>query len=72
MTFLEEIFRFRGRPSVGGNPNRFIELIKGQEVFISYYEPDPTTFRSKYYYNARTNQLFALVNAQYWKKINEY
>jgi hypothetical protein len=81
MTFLEDLFARRAPINVGGNPHRFIELVGGREVPLISYEPDPVTFRDKYYYNTRLNSLFLKVEAFnpckdrkvfYWKKVNEY
>jgi hypothetical protein len=78
---LTEIFANRSTPSPGYNPQRFVELIGAKEVATEFYEPDPETYRDKYYYNTATNQLFLLITAtvpttgkviKYWKAINEY
>ena len=58
---LDDIFRFRGEVTQGANPHRFVELAGGREVAMMFHEPDPNTFRDKYYYNSRINSLFLLV-----------
>jgi len=60
MSVLIDIFTHRQK-SLGFNSNRFIELVNGKEVPIQFYEPDPNTFRSDYYYNARLNVLYKKV-----------
>lgn len=42
----------------GGTPIQFIELTGGVLVPQSFYEPDPSTYRYQFYYNARLNRLF--------------
>jgi hypothetical protein len=77
--FLQDIATRRGPPNLGGNPHRFVELVKGSLVPTYFYEPDPDTSRDKYYYNTRTNTLYSLVKAinpvtgcetPVWKKIS--
>lgn len=81
MSILVEIATYRRPITPGGNPHRFVELINGEEVPVSFYEPSPKTFRSKYYYNARRNILYMKmevknpINGQtsiYWKRVSEY
>lgn len=57
-TSLEEVIFFRGRPGVGYNPHRFIELYGGEMLEHLNYEPDPNSYRYEYYYNTRLNSLF--------------
>ncbi len=44
--------------TTGYNPHRWVEQYGGEIVPYQNYAPDPITFRSQYYYNTRTNQLF--------------
>lgn len=78
---LTEIFENRGTPSPGYNPQRFVELVGAEEVPMEFHEPDPETYRSRYYYNTATNQLFLLITTtipatgkivKHWKAVNEY
>ena len=61
MNILEDIVKYRGNITVGGNPIRFVELVGGKEVPLLSHQPDPITFREKYYYNTRLNALFLKV-----------
>lgn len=59
---------------VGTIPYRFIELFGGRPVVISFYEPDPNTSRSEFYYNSRENQLFKRCQARnrfFWKPVGD-
>lgn len=59
----------------GGNPHRFIELFGGEMVECLWYEPDPNTSRSEFYYNTRLNKIFRkkhLGSGVYiWKNITQ-
>ena len=61
----------------GYNPHRFVELLGGDMVPMSNYEPDPQTFRGDYYYNTRYNKLYkkltrgVATQQTYWKVISE-
>ena len=64
-----------------GNDHRFLELYGGSEVPVQFWEPDPLTFRSEHYYNARQNELFKRMCVRchvtgrvdcFWKKISVY
>lgn len=48
----------RGRVYPGGNPTRFVELTGGEDIEYSFYEPDPVTCRSPYWYDTRNNILY--------------
>ncbi|MHC4791834.1 MAG: hypothetical protein ACYS8Y_10450 [Planctomycetota bacterium] len=50
--------RRAAEPLGGGLPLRFMELRGAQFVEQSFFEPDPTTFRSQFYYNTRLNKLY--------------
>lgn len=67
--FLTDLFNRRGKPSIGANPQRFIELAGGQEVFYNFFEPDANTWRDPYYYNTRLNVLYKNVEATNPRKI---
>lgn len=64
----------RRKLGVGYNPHTFVELFDGEIVEMIWHEPDPLTFRRKYYYNTRLDQLFRKVEVKdfaYWKRISE-
>jgi hypothetical protein len=61
MNLLDDLARWRGKPSQGGNPHRFAELYGGEIIHMSAWEPDASTFRGKYYYNTTTNNLYIKV-----------
>ena len=61
LQFLADILSRRNPITVGGNPTRFVELVNGQEIPLSWYEPSAETSRSEYYYNTRSNMLFKRV-----------
>ncbi len=82
MTFFEEIFQYRGRPSPGWMPTAFLEkYFDGQPVLLSNREPDPNTCRDDYYYNTRLNVLYKKMTTaaigcstrtpKIWKAISE-
>jgi hypothetical protein len=75
MGIMQDIHRFRGTITSGYNPHRFVELYGGEVVEVSQYEPDPQSYRGKFYYNARTNQLYKKLFIgriyAYWKSISE-
>lgn len=77
--FLADLEERRGQKRTGGNPTRFVELVDGEEVSNSFYEPDAETFRSPYYYNTRQNKLYKRVvmtnpvnqrTSHYWQLVS--
>jgi hypothetical protein len=56
--FLTDLLQRRGRPTVGGNPNRWVELHGGSVVEMLAFDPDATTYRLPYYYNTVRNVLY--------------
>jgi len=54
--------------SSGGHPHTFVELYDGRVVQMLQDEPNVTTFREDYYYNARDNNLY--VKKSEWVNIN--
>jgi len=56
--FFEELSRIRGIPSDGGLPLTLIEKILGDKVLVQFWEPDPLTNHTEYYYNSRQNVLY--------------
>lgn len=81
VSIFDEIMSNRGYPSQGYNPQRWVELVDGEEVPMMFHEPDPQTHRTKYYYNSRTNQLKKKIETAhpltgadviYWKTVNDY
>ena len=56
--FFEELSRIRGIPSGGGQSLVFIEKLLGDKIPVQFYEPDPLTSHTDYYYNSRQNVLY--------------
>lgn len=57
-----------------GLPHRYIEQYGGKPVQLSFYAPDPMTFRDGFYYHSRENQLYKkfLAGSRYvWKAVGE-
>jgi hypothetical protein len=66
------ISRQISHPVGGGNPHIFAELVGAAQIPMSFYEPDPSTFRYEYYYNTRQNRLYKKINVDpkpVWKII---
>lgn len=66
------VSRRNNEPIGGGLPLRFMELRGAHFVDQLFYEPDPTTFRSQFYYNTRLNKLFKKINSSprpVWKQV---
>jgi len=59
--FLQDLTIRRGLNKVGEFPARLLELYGGTIVEPTAFEPDPTTCRNEYYYNAITNTLYRKV-----------
>lgn len=73
-TPINEIFNNRNNSLLGGNPHSFVKLLNGQIITYLYYEPDPNTFRSEYYYNTRLNKIFKKIKKSYgydWQNITQ-
>jgi len=57
--FFDDLSRIRGIPSGDGTiPLSFIEKTLGTKVPVQFWEPDPTSSHTEYYYNARQNVLY--------------
>lgn len=56
--FFDILSEKRGQPGVGGEPLVFLEKLGAVKTPVQFNEPDPLTFRSNYYYNARLNELY--------------
>jgi len=66
------VSRRASEPLGGGLPLRFMELRGAHFVDQLFYEPDPVTFRSQFYYNTRINKLFKKINSKprpVWKQV---
>jgi hypothetical protein len=79
MSLLDQIGQYRGHPSVGGNPARFVELVGGREVLYTFLEPDAETTRETHWYDTRQNVLYKRVEAinprtnktsKFWKAVS--
>jgi hypothetical protein len=68
---LQELAVKRGRLFIArGQAHRMVELFGGNLIPMFEFEPDPTTFREKYYYNTKLNVLYAKAQAgptKVWK-----
>lgn len=80
MTFLEELSAKRITYNNTNNYTVWLtELLGGEVIVPTAFEPDPYTHRSEYYYNAITNQLFKKIKVQNgpttykisWKKVSD-
>jgi hypothetical protein len=78
--FLQSLGQHRGRPGVGGNPARFVELVGGKEVLYTFLEPDAETTRETHWYDTRQNVLYKRVIAtnprtgkisKFWKAVSK-
>lgn len=58
MTFLEQLSEKLGNKQVGHQTNWIIEMYGGEMIIPTAFEPDATTHRSDYYYNATDNKLY--------------
>lgn len=58
-----------------GNCANIVELVGGELVLATAFQPDATTFRGNYYYNVVTNQLFKKIAGKnavaYWKNVSQ-
>jgi len=67
-----------GSPGTGLHPNaklphRLRELYNAESIPKQWYEPDPRTFRSRFYYNSRLNKVYMKIATpvrSFWKQIN--
>lgn len=60
-TFLADLISRRDNRKLGHNNIRTIELNGGKIVEPTAFEPDASTYRDSYYYNALTNVLYRKV-----------
>jgi len=56
--FLADLQNRRGLKSGGFNSNWFLELTGAKLLVPTAFEPDASTYRGDYYYNAVTNTLY--------------
>jgi hypothetical protein len=70
---LSNVISHRASEALGGGlPLQFMELRGAHFVDQLFYEPDPVTFRSQFYYNTRINKLFKKINSRprpVWKQV---
>ena len=59
--FLQDLIARRGLKSTGEFSARFLELDGATIIEPTAFEPDASTSRSEYYYNAITNTLYRRV-----------
>lgn len=77
--FLEDLLARRGLRSSGFNNIRLVELNGGRIVEPTAFEPDPSTYRGEFYYNAINNVLYRKIVTRrepgivvaYWQKISD-
>ncbi len=75
--FLADLYNRRLNNDLGGIGVRTVEGYGGAIVEPTAFEPDPTTYRDEYYYNAVTNALYKkiivrreyAVLSAYWQKV---
>lgn len=80
-SFLVDLSARRGLLEGGGGlPVQYVELLGGEVVPATAFEPDPHTFRSQHYYNVLSNQLFKRISKRdpksglvvaHWKSISQ-
>ena len=76
--FITDLFSRRLNDEIGGLGVRTVELYGGMVIEPTAFEPDPTTFRGEYYYNATSNALFKkivvrkefTVLSAYWQRVS--
>lgn len=56
--FFEGLSEVRGMPGQGGGPLTLLERLGKKKIPVQFFEPDPLTSHSDYYYNARQNVLY--------------
>ena len=79
--FLNDINTRRNLQSISNNfmTARLLEIDGANIIEPTAFEPDPNTYRNKYYYNAISNTLYMkMINRQepglvvaYWKKVSQ-
>lgn len=78
-SFLDDLFSRRGRKYGGFNNIRTVELDGGRIIEPTAFEPDASTYRNDYYYNAVTNTLYKKIITRsepgiivaHWQKISD-
>jgi len=76
--FLTDLFARRGTPSPGHDPVWFLECFGATIIEPTAFEPDPSTHRDDFYYNAVTNALYKKVISRkeygivaVWQKVSD-
>lgn len=74
---ISDIISRRGQNTPGYNPIRYIELNGGRIIEPTAFEPDASTYRGDYYYNAVSNVLYKKITVRtkpvtvaHWKKVS--
>lgn len=72
--FFDELSRIRDQDPIGGGlPLDLDQTIRNGKIPVQFYEPDATTSRFDYYYNARYNTLYKRLkvddNRAVWKSV---
>jgi len=76
--FITDLFSRRLNDEIGGLGVRAVELYGGMIIEPTAFEPDPTTYRGEYYYNAISNALFKKIMVRkeytvlsaYWQRVS--
>ena len=76
--FLVDLFNRRLNDEIGGQGVRTVELYGGMVIEPTAFEPDPTTHRDEYYYNAVSNALYKKIIVRkeysilsaYWQRVS--
>ncbi|MBD3407288.1 MAG: hypothetical protein GF411_14315 [Candidatus Lokiarchaeota archaeon] len=77
VNILDDIMERRNVASTfpeGGLPHRFIELLGGEIVEVTAFEPDARTSDMDFYYNARDNVLYKRIKSRFphWMRVTDY
>lgn len=78
-SYMNMLAERRGSINSGYTTARILELSGAQIIEPTAFEPDASTFRGKYYYNAKTNTLYMRVVTRqepgivvaYWQKVSD-
>ena len=76
--FITDLFSRRLNDEIGGLGVHAVELYGGMIIEPTAFEPDPTTYRGEYYYNAISNALFKKIMVRkeytvlsaYWQRVS--
>jgi hypothetical protein len=76
--FINDLIARRGRKTNGHMPAWFMERWGANLIEPTAFEPDPTSYRHDYYYNAVTNALYKRIVTRHgditiarWQKVSD-